>query len=67
MDKEQYEFVNQYREVIEHFVSHQTYVGGADGLFLKYLTPTEMSCSSCKSACMIQRYNELKQYELQNL
>lgn len=63
MTLEQYNFVNQYRDIINHFVKHQTYVGGADTLFAKYLQPNELGCSACKSACMIERFNELNEYE----
>jgi hypothetical protein len=67
MTKEDYNFVNGFREVLEHFATHQTYVGGCDNLFNKYLQPNELGCSGCKSACMIQRLRELKEYELRNL
>lgn len=63
MTKEQYEFVNGYRGILEHFVNHQTYVGGADTLFAKYLQPSELGCSACKSACLIERHRELLEYE----
>ena len=63
MTEEQYNFVNGYKDILNFFVNHQTYVGGADGLFEKYLEPNERACPSCKSACMIQRYNELLEYE----
>jgi hypothetical protein len=67
MTQEDYNFVNSFRDVLEHFVKHGTYVGGAENLFLKYLQPNELGCSSCKSACMIQRLNELEQYDASNL
>ena len=63
MTTDEYNFVNGYRDILVHFIKHQTYVGGADGLFEKYLDVSERSCSSCKSACMIQRYNELIEYD----
>ena len=63
MSEEQYNFVVQYKEILTFFNNHQTYVGGADVLFSKYLQPNEMGCPACKSACMIQRYNELIEYE----
>ena len=63
MSEEQYNFVNGFRAILEHFNKHQIYVGGADVLFSKYLQPNEMGCPACKSACMIQRYNELKEYD----
>lgn len=63
MTKEQYEFVNGYRQILDHFHDHQTYVGGADTLFAKYLQPAELGCSACKSACLIERRIELIEYE----
>ena len=63
MSEEQYNFVNGYKDILTFFVKHQTYIGGADVLFSKYLQPNEMGCPSCKSACMIERYNELIEYE----
>lgn len=63
MTEEQYNFVNGYKDILTHFNKHQIYVGGADGLFEKYLEPNERACDSCKSACMIQRYNELMEYD----
>lgn len=66
MSEEQYNFVNGYRDILTHFMKHQIYVGGADGLFNRYLQPGELGCSACKSACMIQRYNELMEYDKRN-
>lgn len=63
MTEEQYNFVNGFREVLEHFIKHNIYVGGCDALFNRYLQPGELGCFACKSACMIQRLNELKEYE----
>lgn len=66
MNEEQYNFVNRFRKEIAHFVAHQTYVGGCDDLFLKYLQPNELGCPACRSACLIQRYNELMEYDKRN-
>lgn len=63
MTEEQYNFVNGFRDILTFYVKHQTYVGGADSLFNRYLQPGELGCMNCKSACMIERYNELMEYD----
>ena len=68
MTLEQYNEVIKYRGIIETFINHGTYIGGADELFHYYgMQPSELSCPTCKSAFLIERSIELKQYELNNL
>ena len=73
LTEEQYNKVNGYREILEHFKAHQTYVGGADGLF-DYLEqqgialePIIRTCNECKSGFLLFSLSLLKQYEKTNL
>lgn len=64
MNREQYDECNKYRGVIELFVSSGQYVGGADGLFDYYNLPKqERSCPSCLSRFLLERDNDIKNYE----
>ena len=70
LTKEQYEFINGYRAMIDMFYNHQTYVGGADSLF-DYLeqqglsggVPIGRNCNECTAGFLKFTYSMLKQYE----
>ena len=68
MTEEQYNEVVKYRGIIETFVSHGTYIGGATALMDYYkLDQSEKSCQTCVAAFLITRSIELEQYEHSNL
>jgi hypothetical protein len=64
MTKEQYDFCNQYREVIELFCISGHYAGGCDALFDYYgMNQQDKGCPSCKSRFFLERMNDIKNYE----
>lgn len=66
MTEEQYKFTIQYRGIIELFAKTGQYIGGAESLFEYYkIIGQERSCPSCISRFLLERNNEIKQYEKQ--
>jgi len=73
LTKEQYEVIVGYKPICEHYVKHQTYVGGADGLF-DYLeqqgltggTPIRRNCPECTAGFLKFTYSVILLYEKTN-
>lgn len=64
--KEKYESYLPYKDVVMLFGKTGQYVGGCEGLFVD-LPENLRSCASCKAQRLLEVYNFIVQYELQNL
>ncbi len=67
--QEQYNYLNSFRQIIDMFISQQTYVGGADALFDYFVVnfnggqPLNTRCSSCVGGVLLDCSNMIKEYE----
>lgn len=66
LDKETYDKIIPYKEVVQFFAKHGEYVGGADGLF-EYLKSIghdyQPSCISCMAALLLTANRMINEYE----
>jgi hypothetical protein len=60
--KEQYEYYQQFRAVLELFNKSGEYIGGCNDLF-SYMKIEDTRCPSCVGAALITAYTQIKQYE----
>lgn len=60
--KEEYDYFNQYRGVIDLFMKTGQYVGGCDSLF-DYKKVANKGCATCLSQALIEVNNAIQEYE----
>ena len=60
--KEQYEYYQQYRGVLDLFQKTGEYVGGCQDLF-SYMKVTDLRCVNCLSSALITAHNQITEYE----
>lgn len=60
--KEQYDYYNRFRDVIELFNRSGQYVGGCNEL-LDFMQVPDKQCPSCISAALIQAKQQIDEYE----
>lgn len=73
LNKEQYEYIKGFKPMIDHFIDHDTYVGGADPLF-DYLeaqgltggVPITRNCGECTAGFLKFTYSMILLYEKTN-
>lgn len=73
LSKEQYDVILGYKEIVDRFVYHETYIGGADGLF-DYLEqqgltggePILRNCNPCRAGFLKFTKSLLNEYEKAN-
>ncbi len=64
LTKEQYEYYNRFRDVIELFNKTGQYVGGCNDLFVFMNLPKEnLNCDNCKAAALIEAKQFIDEYE----
>ena len=62
ISKSEYEFIVQYKEILDLFARTGEYVGGADALF-DHKKIADKGCATCKAQCLIETHAELRHYE----
>lgn len=63
--KSEYDFIVQFKEVLELFIKTGEYVGGCDALF-DYMSIADRGCATCKAQCLIESHAKMKHYEDNN-
>jgi hypothetical protein len=61
LTKEQYEYFNQFRDILNLFEKTGQYIGGCHPLFVKMGADT--SCPSCMSRTLLEAIGAIKEYE----
>lgn len=62
ISKEEYDYFNQYRGVINLFIQTGQYVGGCDALF-DYKKVVNKGCATCLAQALIEVNNAINDYE----